>query len=723
MRQQGVGGELAGAVALRRDQAAPKLKVFQRFWFAGPIATIARAESPVTPTKLLIGQILVVFAIVLGGIWLATQWAAAELAYQPELGAPWFHAFGRPVYQPWALFAWWYHFDAYAPEVFDRAGGIAAASGFVGCAAAVFGSLWRARQRNNITTYGSARWASTSEIRRAGLFEQRGVFLGRSGADYLRHDGPEHVMAFAPTRSGKGVGLVVPTLLGWTGSAVVHDIKGENWQLTAGWRARFSHCLWFNPTDARSARYNPLLEVRRGAEEVRDVQNIADILVDPEGALERRSHWEKTSHSLLVGTILHILYAEEEKTLARVATFLSDPQRPFTATLRRMMTTNHLGTPDAPQVHPVVASAAREVLNKSENERSGVLSTAMSFLGLYRDPTVAEVTSRSDWRIADLVEGKSPVSLYLVVPPSDISRTKPLVRLVLNQIGRRLTEHLHAENPPGRHKLLMMLDEFPALGRLDFFETSLAFMAGYGVRAFLIAQSLNQIEKAYGDHNSILDNCHVRIAFATNDERTAKRISDALGTATEQRSMRNYAGHRLAPWLAHVMVSRQETARALLTPGEVMQLPPTDELVLVAGTPPIRAKKLRYFEDGRFTARVLPPPLLMVGGYVDRPAPRADDWRGIVSGVDGRLAAGDEPEGRGEAGGLEQARQPDLELDQPIASEPVVADLLGLGDDDGDAAGDKRAMDQARALGTARTVYAIEAGSGHASDLQLDLGR
>jgi type IV secretory pathway TraG/TraD family ATPase VirD4 len=101
------------------------------------------------------------------------------------------------------------------------------------------------------------------------------------------------------------------------------------------------------------------------------------------------------------------------------------------------MTTNHLGTTDASVVHPVVASVAREVLNKSDNERSGVLSTAMSFLSLYPDPTVAAVTSLCDWRIADLVEGKSPVSLYLVVPPSDISRTKPLIRLVLNQIGRR----------------------------------------------------------------------------------------------------------------------------------------------------------------------------------------------------------------------------------------------------------------------------------------------
>lgn len=144
------------------------------------------------------------------------------------------------------------------------------------------------------------------------------------------------------------------------------------------------------------------------------------------------------------------------------------------------METNHLGTAENPLVHPVVASAAREVLNKSENERSGVLSTAMSFLGLYRDPTVAAATAACDWRIADLMDAKHPVSLYLVVPPSDISRTKPLVRLILNQIGRRLTERLEGDPKKSRkHQLLMMLDEFPALGRLDFFETALAFMAGY----------------------------------------------------------------------------------------------------------------------------------------------------------------------------------------------------------------------------------------------------
>ena len=673
-----------------------------------------------TPTKLLIVQIVVVFAIVIAGIWFATEWAAWRLAWQPELGLPWFIVARWPVYRPWSIFPWWYHFDAYAPRVFGRAGIIAGASGFIGCGAAIAGSLWRARQASNVTTYGSARWADHKDLALARLLDDAGVFLGRSDGAYLRHDGPEHIMAFAPTRSGKGVGLVVPTLLGWTGSAVIHDIKGENWQLTAGWRSRFSHCLLFNPTDARSARYNPLLEVRRGASEVRDVQNIADILVDPEGALERRNHWEKTSHSLLVGAILHVLYAEEEKTLARVATFLSDPQRSFVATLKRMMATNHLGTPDTPQVHPVVASAAREVLNKSENERSGVLSTAMSFLGLYRDPTVAEVTSRCDWRIADLIEGKQPVSLYLVVPPSDISRTKPLVRLVLNQIGRRLTEQLHAAGDKPARKLLLMLDEFPALGRLDFFETSLAFMAGYGIRAFLIAQSLNQIEKAYGEHNAILDNCHIRVAFATNDERTAKRISDALGTATEQRAMRNYAGHRLAPWLAHVMVSRQETARALLTPGEVMQLPPSDELLLISGHSPVRAKKLRYFEDRTFTARVLPAPVLADRTYADRPPLRTNDWGRLARLPDARLAAVDADHQADDAaeGGVQQERHPGLPQEQAVArDEPVQADPLGLGEDDSDPVADARMMDQARAATVARAAYGIDAGVSPAADL------
>jgi type IV secretion system protein VirD4 len=346
------------------------------------------------------------------------------------------------------------------------------------------------------------------------------------------------------------------------------------------------------------------------------------------------------------------------------------------STLVAMMTTAHLGEAG---VHPVVASAARELKNKSANERSGVLSTAMSFLGLYRDPVVAEVTRRCDWRIADIVGGDQATTLYLVVPPSDINRTKPLIRLILNQIGRRLTEDLQAKG--GRRRLLLMLDEFPALGRLDFFESALAFMAGYGIKSFLIAQSLNQIEKAYGPNNSILDNCHVRVSFATNDERTAKRVSDALGTATEMKAMKNYAGSRLSPWLGHLMVSRSETARPLLTPGEVMQLPPSDEIIMVAGVHPIRAKKARYYEDARFKERILAPPTLA------RPKDaRPDDWSSRPLPPRPEIEASlpdEESEDDDDPRGADRRRQPELnwrtvEKKEPLEHEftPDVADEL-----------------------------------------------
>jgi type IV secretion system protein VirD4 len=164
-----------------------------------------------------------------------------------------------------------------------------------------------------------------------------------------------------------------------------------------------------------------------------------------------------------------------------------------------------------------------------------------------------------------------------------------------------------------------MLDEFPALGRLEFFESTLAYFAGYGVRAYLIAQSLNQIEKAYGPSNSILDHCHIRVAFATNDERTAKRISEALGTKTELRAQKNYTGHRLAPWLSHMMVSRQETQRSLMTPGEIMQLPRDDAIIMLAGMPPARGNKLRYYQDRNFMPRIMTPPERLLEAPSKRP--------------------------------------------------------------------------------------------------------
>jgi len=311
------------------------------------------------------------------------------------------------------------------------------------------------------------------------------------------------------------------------------------------------------------------------------------------------------------------------------------------------------------------------------------------------------LTRCCDWRIVNLIAGDRPATLYLVVPPSDISRTKPLIRLVLNQIGRRLTEDLHAKDR--RHRILMMLDEFPALGRLDFFESALAFMAGYGIKSFLIAQSLNQIEKAYGANNSILDNCHVRVSFATNDERTAKRVSDALGTATEMRAMKNYAGHRLNPWRGHLMVSRQETARPLLTPGEVMQLPPADEIVMVAGTPPIRAKKARYYEDHRFAERVLTPPDPTKSGR----SSRTDGWSALIPQKPDAVLLGEIQKAEQDVANGGLRREPELPDHVAIAKEttdprPAEEFAVVLDDDPEDAASQSRILRQMR--GVARQV-------------------
>ncbi len=207
-------------------------------------------------TNVLFGQIAVVFGIVIAGVWGATQWTAAALGYQLRLGSPWFDFLARPIYHPWKLFEWWFFFGAYAPEVFDTGGAIAGASGMVAVGVAIAMSVWRSRQARLVTTYGSARWANAQDIRKAGLTQPAGVFLGQHDRQYLRHEGPEHVLTFAPTRSGKGVGLVVPTLLSWPAPPSSTTSKARTGRsLPAGARASRIACCSTPPM--RSRRLQP----------------------------------------------------------------------------------------------------------------------------------------------------------------------------------------------------------------------------------------------------------------------------------------------------------------------------------------------------------------------------------------------------------------------------------------------------------------------------------
>ncbi len=580
-------------------------------------------------TNVLFGQIAVVFSIVIAGVWSATQWTAATLGYQIRLGSPWFDFLGTPIYHPWKLFEWWFLFDAYASHVFDIGGAIAGGSGLVAVVVAIGMSIWRSRQSRLVTTYGSARWADAAEICKAGLTQPSGVFLGLHGRQYLRHEGPEHVLTFAPTRSGKGVGLVVPTLLSWGASSVITDLKGELWALTAGWRQKHAKnkVLRFEPASTSGGVcWNPLDEIRLGTEyEVGDVQNLATLIVDPDGkGLD--SHWQKTAFALLVGVILHALYKAKDDggtaTLPSVDAMLADPNRDIGELWMEMATYGHVDG----QNHHAIGSAARDMMDRPEEEAGSVLSTAKSYLALYRDPVVARNVSRSDFRIKQLMHEDDPVSLYIVTQPNDKARLRPLVRVMVNMIVRLLADKMDFEG--GRpvahykHRLLMMLDEFPSLGKLEIMQESLAFVAGYGIKCYLICQDINQLksrETGYGHDESITSNCHVQNAYPPNRVETAEHLSRLTGQTTVVKEQITTSGRRTAAMLGQVSRTYQEVQRPLLTPDECLRMPGPkknaqgeieeagDMVIYVAGYPAIYGKQPLYFKDPVFSARAAIP--------------------------------------------------------------------------------------------------------------------
>ena len=589
---------------------------------------------------------------------LVTQWIAARCGYQPALGP---RLFG-PFYNPLVLFEWFPRWLFVAPQVFKPAlyvwaGGLVAAALIQ---RAYLGFFVR-RLRRTEGLHGTAHFATEKEIAHAGLLPRRrlfrkssagaGVYCGawrrpataldkilfqKPSLRALRHDGPEHVLAIAPTRSGKGVGLVVPTLLSWPHSVFVNDQKGELYELTAGWREKYAgnRVLRFAPGDATgSARFNPLKELRwETVDEVGDVQALARVIVDPEGK-GLNDHWTKTAHALLTGLIIHLHYAQKpigrEVSLPDVASALSSPG--LMNLWNDMLNNEHVkggaqpwlsriaGKPDG---HKVVVEAGADMVNRPEVERGSVLSTAMSYLALYRDPKVAQNVSESDFTIADLMDGEKPLSLYVEVRADEEGRMRPLMRLLINQMVEVLMRapiKFDKGRPvmPHKNRLLLMLDEFPSYGRLDIFQQALAVMAGFGIKAYLIIQDTAQLA-IYGRDEAITSNCHVQIAYAPNKLETAEWISKRLGQTTVITENLSYSGKRHGS-LGNVSRSYQAVGRALLNPSEVMQLrgptkdadgqitEPGDLLVMVAGSPPIAGEQSLYFQDQRFIARASVP--------------------------------------------------------------------------------------------------------------------
>ncbi len=433
--------------------------------------------------------------------WIATQFLAKCFEYQTALGAPACRIGKLNVYQPFAWTVWgWRNSFSRDPRIRQplfEAEMMVFAGSFLSIAIFYFVTNRRSRRlsENAEDLHGSARWAEEQDVKNTGLLESsQGVYVGGwtpkgdSHTHYLRHNGPEHLLAFAPTRSGKGVGLVIPTLLAWSESAIIYDIKGENWARTAGFRNKAGHlCFKFSPVELNaSSRFNPLAEIRLFTpRDVSDAQNIANMIVRTGEDSPQERYWQDAAASITTGMILHVCYqAALDGRIACPADLthtFTVPGQSFRETLAEILSFEHdpgfahgWHMPHGGQTatHPVVMEKAQEMLDKEDKDFGGVLSTAKTALTLYSDPLVAQNTSASDFTIDDLVNHERPVSLYLVVPPSDKIRLRPLIRLMFTMVVNRLTERMvfeGAEQKKNRHRLLLLIDEFPSLNRMEIF--------------------------------------------------------------------------------------------------------------------------------------------------------------------------------------------------------------------------------------------------------------
>ncbi|WP_158641789.1 type IV secretory system conjugative DNA transfer family protein [Candidatus Glomeribacter gigasporarum] len=612
--------------------------------------------------------------------WTATQYFAHALGYQDGLGAPLWHMGPRiRIYHPFAWSGWavqWLNANGLLSTYVTRML-LVLCTGSLASVLLGFFLYYRRSLKAEIPDdlHGSAQWATERDVERMGLISYKrreGPFWKRqhihhkasgpcigaldtsAGRKIMRSSDPVHLLCFAPSRSGKGVGPVITTLLSYPHSTATNDIKGENFELSSGFRhSAGSLVIRFDPTsvDQKSmdgttpyniaARWNVLDELRIFTEyDVMDAQNIAQAIADPDGE-GIDDHWVSTSYELLVGVILHVKYDEQDKSLAGCSTYLADPS--FTdpeQMFNRMLDAEHdpegvmgwkdsMGNPT--KTHPQVALAARAMLNKEEKERNSVLSTAKTKLSLYTEPIVARNTAHSDFCVNDLMNHEKPVSLYLVIPPSDKARLRPLIRLFITFLLLRLTARMSFEEGKSikdyRHRLLLLIDELASLKKLEQLQDGLSYIAGYGITAFLFVQDRIQLREAYGDHETMTAGCQLRIAYAPNSIDTAEDISKMTGVMTVKRQNVSYNGNRLGAMLGQMSIAEERVERPLLTADEASRLSRDEMLVFNTGHPPVRARKLKYFEIPEFSKRAKrPSPSRISIRYIDKKGRSAGPW-------------------------------------------------------------------------------------------------
>jgi len=451
--------------------------------------------------------------------------------------------------------------------------------------------------------FGAAGWATSVDIRNAGLRAPAGIVIGRTGSMPLVFGGSEHVLLHAPTRTGKGVGVVIPNLLTWQGSCVVLDVKQENWAASAGYRSECGQAVYlFDPLNAegRTARYNPLGHIDRGDPELAldELQKIAVMLFP--APLQSDPFWSEAARTGFIG----------------VASLVAEiPDLPFTiGEVFRQLTTEDPRQSLADlmadrrssgfRVTAGCASAINDFTSTAEKTFASVKQTITSRLALWLNPRVDAATSASDFDLRML--RSRPMSIYLGVSPADVSRVSALYSLLTQQI---IDLHTRALPDPEREPLqvLMVLDEFARLGRAEGLAHAFAYLAGYGLRMLAVLQSPAQLRAIYGPDlaEEIVANCAVEVAFAPKEIKVAQELSDRLGAYTYSgRSRSRPAG--LSKGHRSITVSDQK--RPLMLPQELIALPADALLILKAGVPPILARKLRFFEHTEFSRRCRPAP-------------------------------------------------------------------------------------------------------------------
>ena len=558
----------------------------------------------------------------------ATQAFAWLYGSAPALGDPLRLGPDLNLYPPWSIFVWRLRFAAEAQQAFSSCSPLillGAVGGLgLGAMADAEGAIKRVRG-----------WGGMADARKAGLTAASGCVLGLLGRRVLATTDLRPSLVTGGTRSGKGRGHVMPTLLSWNASVLVHDPKRELWRLSGGWRSRFSHALYFDPRDPASACWNPLAEILPGPGELAHVQRLVSILADPGGTRDDEAIWDKAASEILEAVILHVLYTADDgdKTLLTVRGMLADLDEAADVMARAL----HRPGPDGkPETHPFIATAVKGYAAMHDRFRTSVQGTARSYLKWLAGEDIERALSRSDFAMGDLMCAPVPLSLYVQVAPADAAALRPLIRLFFYAAAQSLTvrEGEASDGRAKRHNLLMLMDEFPLLGRVSFFEKSLRLLSGYGVKVMFVAQSLNDIVETYDVNNTILDNCAVYTAFSALDPLTQDKVSKLTGSVLETRTSRSSPAGLGA---GRSSVSRSRIERPLLEPGEVRALSDDDQLIFAGGVRPLRTRKLLYDrrEPFRTRARHAAPDQTE---RLDRPPASPHPWAG-------RRGLGEDPKG------------------------------------------------------------------------------